>query len=355
MEDSDSQPQVNDMANASNDHDTCTSFIPPSIHPDTLRSGASYSHFSPVPPSIASDPSIPPTSDSPPCILGIDEAGRGPVLGPMVYGCFYLPAELSEPLLRTTHHFDDSKLLTATFRTHLMRQLCEPASDLHTASGWAVEVLSARDISAGMMRSASASYNLNAQALDATLRLIQGVLDRGVRVVEVFVDTVGPPVSYQRVLQARFPTLKVRVEKKADSLFAVVSAASVVAKVTRDVALEELWRCVEVDSKQASSDMLWGSGYPSDARCTTWLKQNLDPLFGFGPECRFSWGTVKELLEARNRAFRVAWPADEDTADSHKMTDFFRGNDDEDPTAGEEGDEAILSSWYGRSLAATVF
>jgi len=342
-----------------------STFVPPSVHHEPLLTGASFTHFSPIPPSLLPSPDNGNNDDNsnndgtrsntaPPCALGVDEAGRGPVLGPMVYGVFFLPLPLSDPLLRTAHHFDDSKVLTPAVRSDLMRALCTPGTDLHASCGWATASLSARDIAAGMLRPAhsAAVYNLNAQAMDATVELIKGVYARGVNVQEIYVDTVGQPAAYQAKLQRVFPTARITVAKKADSLYPCVSAASVCAKVTRDAALEELYKARgSGDSGDGDGDghaaMAWGSGYPSDARCVSWMKGNMHPVFGWGPECRFSWGTAKDMLEAKGAGVRVEWPLDDD-GETSRLTDFF--------TAGPaDKDASELGAWYGAPAGLEAF
>ncbi|KAI0131310.1 ribonuclease H-like domain-containing protein [Daldinia grandis] len=324
-------------------------FVPPSIHHAATLSGETYTHFSPVPPSLLPEPN---TASNPPCVLGVDEAGRGPVLGPMVYGVFYLPTALSDALLKQTHHFDDSKVLTPAVRSQLMQALCTPSTDLFDSCGWAVSSLSARDIGANMLRPASsAAYNLNAQAFDATVELIKGVFARGVNIAEIYVDTVGPPATYQAKLARVFPTTKITVAKKADSLYPCVSAASVCAKVTRDAALEVLYEAraagdAAAEGEGGSEQESWGSGYPSDARCVSWLRRNMHPVFGWGPECRFSWGTAKDMLETKG-GVKVEWPVEEDDENS-RLTDYFADSSKE-----KDADE--LGSWFGTPAGLEAF
>ena len=268
--------------------------------------------------------------------------------GPMVYALLYLPIELQQSLLAETHHFDDSKVLTPEVRSNLMRKLCTQDTDLHAACGWATRLLSARDISAHML--APSQYNLNAQAMDATIELIKNVMAQGVNVKEIYIDTIGRPETYQKKLERIWPTVRITVAKKADSLYPVVSAASVCAKVTRDAALEV---CYEPYSVAAASEAVnekspeagpaaWGSGYPSDTRTSSWLKQNMDPVFGWGNECRFSWGTSKELLESKNADVKVDWPVDDDGNGDMRMTDFF--------TASNEAGGDELVDWFGKRV-----
>lgn len=322
------------------------SFIPPSVDKARLLLGESYAYYTPCPAAIiphsASTTTETETVESTPCVLGVDEAGRGPVLGPMVYGAFYLPMDLHHSLLAQDHSFDDSKVLTPGVRANLMRLLNTPGENLFESCGYAIKVLSARDISSGMMRPGSAVYNLNAQAMDATIEIIRGVVqDRSVDVREVYIDTIGNPATYQQKLERIFPTLKITVAKKADSLYPCVSAASVAAKVTRDVALEVLYEAVLCAQQLDDTSKVegWGSGYPSDSKCVGWLRRNMDPVFGWGNECRFSWGTAKEMLELKGGA-RVDWPEENDEGNSR--LDFLLTSGP-GKTSGQDG----LRDWYG--------
>lgn len=342
MEDATLDDEQADISQETPAHDV---FIAPSIHSQQLLTGQSYTHISDFPDACRGDTE---------CVLGVDEAGRGPVLGPMVYGVFIVPLLVERSLLAETHHFDDSKVLTPIVRSRLMEILCDPKSDLYNSCGWATRVMSARDIASGMLKPI-ATYNLNAQAMDATADLIQNVLDKGINVTEIYVDTIGRPEIYQKRLERIFPTIKITVAKKADSLYPCVSAASVCAKVTRDAALEtcyEAFRAAESGSGEDETAGVvpdWGSGYPSDARCINWLKQNIDPLFGWGVETRFSWGTAKEMLESKTAPVKIEWPEEDEAEGSMKMTQFFTASTNQE----EEGDE--LANWFGRRVTEQVF
>ncbi|GJP43947.1 hypothetical protein CLOM_g3347 [Closterium sp. NIES-68] len=233
---------------------------------------------------------------SAPCIMGIDEAGRGPVLGPMVYACAYCAASSKEQVARMG--FADSKTLTEARREQLFRAMggaaataaaaAEPRGDAGSSDGvgngngnlngnpngtgnsssvedvgagsrdgrertaagatemasadvigWEVDVISAAALSAQMLSRERTS--LNAIAFESTAKLIQRLLDQRVNVVEAYVDTLGDPQKHQDRLSQRFPSVRFTVAKKADSLFPIVSAASIAAKVTRDRCIQS-WR-----------------------------------------------------------------------------------------------------------------
>ena len=55
----------------------------------------------------------------------------------------------------------------------------------------------------------------------------------------------------------------------------------------------------EVDGEISDSEMVVarGSGYPSDPKTQAFLRESLDPVFGYKGVVRFSWATVKVILE----------------------------------------------------------
>ncbi|CAN6445014.1 unnamed protein product [Victoria cruziana] len=197
-----------------------------------------------------------PTWGSEPCMMGIDEAGRGPVLGPMVYGCLYCPFSYKDAL--SSLNFADSKTLKEEKREELFENLRTDDS-----IGWAVDVIDSR----------------------------------------VYVDTVGDAEKYRIKLSEKFPGIKFVVAKKADSIYPVVSGASIVAKVTRDRALRE-W---VFDETAENMNRNFGSGYPGDPETKAWLNHHKHSVFGFPSLVRFSWGTCsqhcKDIVE-------VIWESD---------------------------------------------
>lgn len=291
-------------------------------------------------------------------VLGIDEAGRGPVLGPMVYACAFCKKKDLVQLKKLG--VDDSKQLTEEQRESLRKKL-DNATFVQSLS----RILQAEEISENMLR--RIKVNLNVISHDAALDLVQQAFDHNVPVTEVYVDTVGTAETYAEKFRANFPQLrKVVVEKKADAKFQIVGAASIVAKTTRDRIIrtwvfpelerarqlpnfivdandntneegtnddgeddedmKDIGKDVDEDDEDDEDDDYGlkdgvddvqknkirlnlskpkGSGYPSDPNTKAWMDANCDPVFGFPTFVRFSWGTTKTLLE--KKAVQVDW------------------------------------------------
>ncbi|PRQ32756.1 putative ribonuclease H [Rosa chinensis] len=248
---------------------------------------------------MGSDTTLPQWA-SEPCIMGIDEAGRGPVLGPMVYGCLYCARSYEKTL--SSLNFADSKTLKEEKREELFANLKADES-----IGWAVDIIDPRELSAKMLK--KNKINLNEISHDSAIGLVTKVLNMGVLLTEVYVDTVGDTEKYRTKLSERFPGVNFVVAKKADSLYPVVSGASIAAKVTRDRALRE-W---VLDETAEDLHKNFGSGYPGDPDTKAWLQHHKHSVFGFPTLVRFSWGTCtpyfKDIAE-------VLWESMDDDGSS---------------------------------------
>ncbi|XP_069677902.1 ribonuclease H2 subunit A-like [Periplaneta americana] len=241
-----------------------------------------------------------------PCLLGVDEAGRGPVLGPMVYGICYCP--LSKAEIFKEVGCADSKSLTEEKREIIFGKLCNEQESV----GWAIEAISPNNICNSMFR--RQKHSLNQVAQDATVKLITKAKESGINISEVYIDTVGMPEKYQEKLTAIFPEFKITVAKKADAIYPVVSAASICAKVSRDRALK-IWTFQE--GIEATYED-FGSGYPNDPVTKAFLAKNIDPVFGFPQLVRFSWSTAGKILQ--DHCALVEWEEEDDTNGSSSQT-----------------------------------
>ncbi|MCI4346570.1 MAG: ribonuclease HII [Thermoplasmata archaeon] len=201
-------------------------------------------------------------------ILGLDEAGRGSVLGPLVLGGLVVEERrLSE--LRPLG-VKDSKQLTPKRRTELYTALAEVGERTSL-------LLSPREIDPWVRRG-----GLNRLEARGFAELV-----RRTRPDAVFVDACDPVAARFGRDVARLSGVKAEVtaQHHADVEVPVVGGASIVAKVERDAALGTL-------SRELDHDL--GSGYPSDARTLAALE------WGFGREAhppwvRLSWSTAQRV------------------------------------------------------------
>lgn len=139
-------------------------------------------------------------------IAGVDEAGRGPLAGPVVAAAVILPPETVIPGL------NDSKQLTALQRERLFGQIYEVALGVGIGTG-SVEEIARLNIYGALM--AAMREALAALPLSPEIVLVDGYPVRGLQIAQEAI-------------------------KKGDTLSLSIAAASVIAKVTRDRFMEEL-------------------------------------------------------------------------------------------------------------------
>ncbi|BDZ67577.1 ribonuclease HII [Methanobacterium ferruginis] len=199
-------------------------------------------------------------------ILGIDEAGRGSVLGPLVVGGVALEEDRVKYLERLG--LKDSKKISPKRRIILARKI-KRIAECHTVK------ITAKDID--MLR--SRDVNLNEIEKIAINRIIGSSNPS-----TCFIDSMDvKPERLTSELETMHPDLKVVAEHKADDRYPIVSAASIIAKVERDRAIQEI--------KKEYKDI--GSGYPSDPKTINFLEK-MPP--GELPDfVRRSWATVKRI------------------------------------------------------------
>ena len=208
-------------------------------------------------------------------IGGIDEAGRGPVIGPMVMALVVMREEDISKLIILG--VKDSKLLSPKKRIELYGDILDVVVD------YKIKIISNTEIDDALNSDTS---SLNLLEVKASTGMINESEEK-CELEKVYVDC--PSINrdaYHKSLKTNLKNQNLRLfaEHKADLRFPVVAAASILAKVTRDNEIQKLKDQFDVD---------FGSGYPSDPATKLFIKQNYDKY----PFFRKSWSTWKIIKE----------------------------------------------------------
>ena len=209
--------------------------------------------------------------------VGIDEAGRGPVLGYLVYGALITETDFEIKKF----NFKDSKMLSPEKR----RILFDAIENNFSYSYKAIHPST-------LTNKMTLGTNLNQICFNTIIDILASIT-LNYKVKTVFIDTVGCPIKMTQMMQKRFPGIKFNIKCKADSLYPIVSGASIVAKVIRDNLINN------TSEASGNSSFRLGSGYPADPTTVAWLKNNFNPVFGFNNFVRLTWKTVKNFFPGR--------------------------------------------------------
>jgi len=198
-------------------------------------------------------------------VVGIDEAGRGSVLGPLVI----CGVEIEEDRFKFLERLKvkDSKKISPKKRVVLSRKI-KKIADHHLVR------IPAHDID--LLR--ANEVNLNEIEKIGMRKIISKSMAKA-----CYIDCFDvKPERLQHELENAFPDLNFVTEHNAENKYVVVAAASIVAKVERDLEIAKL--------RKQFKDI--GSGYPSDPKTIKFLKNSYEDLPGF---VRKSWATIDKL------------------------------------------------------------
>ncbi len=219
-------------------------------------------------------------------VIGIDEAGWGPVFGPLVTAGVVME-ELTLPRLEK-YGVKDSKLFGSDEKARKKRKEVWEKTYPHLL-GYSVQIVTAEELDNGN------TIDLEIKSIARILReldfarreiMIIGMLGKLGK--EKFVNRISHLLDLRGIRKDLFRR-NLRYEKKADRNYLPVSAASILAKITRDQKVEEL--CSSLGENYIS-------GYPN-YRTALFLKKYYQKKRCLPPEIRKTrdWLPLQELID----------------------------------------------------------
>ena len=201
-------------------------------------------------------------------ICGVDDAGRGSMIGPMVIAGISIEKK-NIPKLRKLG-VRDSKKLTPKKRELLYKEIINIVDDYHVIR------IPPKTIDKYVFE-----HNLNhleAKKMAAVITHLKSEIS--------YVDSCDVNATrFGREISDLSNKSKVRSYHYADSRFVVVSAASIIAKVSRDRSIARL-----------NKNYQFGSGYPSDKKSVNFVKKLVSAKKPLPSSVRKSWKPVQKIL-----------------------------------------------------------
>jgi len=207
-------------------------------------------------------------------ICGVDEAGRGSVVGPLVVAGVTFENDLK--LKEDNVH--DSKKIAPKRREILCKKIKV------TAVNYEIKLISASDID--HMRK---TMTLNEIELNAFSEIIEKLIPD---ICYVDAADVNDERFGRNILTRLSFKPEIISKHKADDIYPVVGAASILAKTKRD---EEVQMMSQEFEKKL--DIPLGSGYPADPFTKKFLRKWVKKFGKFPPHTRHSWKTSQNLLK----------------------------------------------------------
>jgi ribonuclease HII len=201
-------------------------------------------------------------------ICGVDDAGRGSMIGPMVIAGISIEKKNISKLRKLGVR--DSKKLSAKKRDFLYKEIIKLVDDYHVIR------IPPKTIDTYVFK-----HNLNhleAKKMADVIKYLKSEIS--------YVDSCDVNATrFGREISDLSNKSKVKSYHHADSRFVVVSAASIIAKVSRDRSIARLNKNYE-----------FGSGYPSDKKSVNFVKKLVSAKKPLPSSVRKSWKPVQKIL-----------------------------------------------------------
>lgn len=205
-------------------------------------------------------------------IAGIDEAGKGAVLGSMCVAGVLLHEKKLDILNRLG--IKDSKKLTPKQRRNLADEIKRLAAKHHILVVSAFQIDELRKV-----------MNMNEIMVICYVKVLEQLKPDHVFVDAADVDSERFAENIRKRYKAN---IVIKSEHDADEKYSIVGAASILAKVHRDMLIKEIEKQVGIKI---------GSGYPSDLKTIRFLEEWIHEHGKLPDFARSSWKTSKRVME----------------------------------------------------------